>query len=254
MRKATSLLALFGSLLVVGIAPAVAKAELLSEPILGFQGEVLATPVEVGGEGLNPGVLNAVTTAYDNTASAANFGFSSTDLTSIWGDELNLVTTGVLSTHLFTIFNPGTSAGPLLTTVVALNFFDSMSAAHLGGYTVNVNFGAGLPPGFYSIVTVQALDGLGIVIPNTGVVVQQQIMALTGTANRLGIASLNPPTIGSSPISMFIQSATVNGGVPGFYNIGNPPQPANPGYQLGLEQVPTSTLATTWGRVKALTR
>jgi hypothetical protein len=36
--------------------------------------------------------LNAV--AYDNTASAANFGFTSTDLAAAWGDELLTVNTG----------------------------------------------------------------------------------------------------------------------------------------------------------------
>ena len=78
------------------------------------------------------------------------------------------------------------------------------------------------------------------------------MLGFTGTANRLGIASLNPVTVGSSPNSMYIQASTIGGGVPGFYTFGT--TPVNPGYQIGLAQPPVGTEARTWGEIKQLYR
>ena len=251
MRQAHSIGRLFSSLLLTLALAAPALAQVTEEPVTGFHGDVV---------GDTPGALknvpqlppNFVGLAYDNTASAANFGFSSTDLAADWGDRLFLVGTGMLSEHKFTIFNTGTSAGPLLTANVAVDFFDAVSSAFLGGYTTNVNFGAGLGLGFYSIVTVPGLDPLLINISTTDIIVVQSILAKTGAANRLGIASLNPPTVGSSVSTMYINATTV--GAPGFYNIGNPPLPANPGYSLSLVDPPVPAKTSTWGRLKQLYR
>jgi hypothetical protein len=77
---------------------------------------------------------------------------------------------------------------------------------------------------------------------------RQQVATKTGTANRLGIASLDPPTIGSSSNQMYVNASTV--GPAGFYTIGNPPSNANPGYRINLSQ-PVDAKATTWGAIKA---
>ena len=50
---------------------------------------------------------------------------------------------------------------------------------------------------------------------------------------------------------MYINSSTV--GPAGYYNIGNPPQNANPAYRINLLQ-PVATEPTTWGKVKNLYR
>jgi hypothetical protein len=249
MRKVTQKVAFLAALLLAASLHGVAQAQVVSEPVQGFFGIVEGSSVFDNGQGP---MTDAVTVVYTNTSSAANFGFSSTDLAADWGDRLLLVGTGVLSEHVFSVFNTGTSAGNLLTAAVAVDFFDTGSSAFLGGYTTNVSFGAGLPPGFYSLVTVTALDGLAINIPNPDIIVVQTLLGTTGPANRLGIASLDPPTVGSSPITMYINASTV--GPAGFYNIGNPPLPANPGYHVAVTAPSTDVTTQSWGRIKKMYR
>lgn len=249
MRQAYSFGRIFSALLLVLALAAPALAQVTQEPITGYHGDVTGTTAGAFNSApqLPPGFVGL---AYDNTASPANFGFSSPDLAADWGDQIFLVGTGMLSEHKFTIFNTGSSAGPLLTANVAVDFFDGVTATHLGGYTTNVNFGAGLAAGFYSIVTIPGLDPLLINISTTDVVVIQSVLSKTGAANRLGVASLNPPTVGTSIPQMWINATTV--GAPGFYNIGNPPLPAHPGYSLSLVDPPVPAKSTTWGRLKKL--
>ena len=251
MRLVTQKVALLAALLLASALPVAAQID--SQPVLGFHGNVEGT-LEGNLKGQGRSATNAVIIVYDNTASAVNFGFTSTDLAADWGDRLLLTGTGLVSSHVFTVGNSSTTGLNLLTAQIAVDFFDTASSTFLGGYTTNVNFGAGLPPGFFSLVTVTALDALAINIPNPDIIVIQTVLSKTGPANRLGIASLNPPTVGSSPISMYIAASTVNGGVPGFYNIGNPPLPANPGYQLGLAEPPVGVTAKSWGSLKKLYR
>jgi hypothetical protein len=252
MRMATKGLALLSALLLTLALPAAAQTQPQQEPLAGFHGMFEGSPNLVATKGGDRSATNAVTTVYDNTASTPNFGVSSTDLASIWGDQLLLTGAGLLSVHAFTIFNSGSSAGPLTTATVAVDIYDSNTAAYLGGYTTNINFGAGLPQGFFSIVTVAGLDPLVINIPNPDIVVLQTVTAAAGGANRLGIASLDPPTIGSSFGDMYISSATIGGGVPGWYTFAS--GPANPGHQIGIAQPPTSVQARTWGQLKKLYR
>jgi hypothetical protein len=238
------------TLLALLLAPvAIANAEVIvGEPIQGFEGTKIVNAVP--SKPAPTPSLNA--TVYDNTASAAIFAVSSTDLASQWGDELFTTNTGILSTMVFSLFNSGSSAGPLLTANVAVSLFDANTSALLGSFNTNVNFGAGLPAGFYSLITVTNLDPLVINLNVTDIVVIQSVASKTGAANRLGIASLNPPTVGSSPNDMYISSLTVGGGVPGFYSFQN--GPANPGYQIQVALPPVGTHPTSWGRVKKLYR
>jgi len=246
MRVATRS-SLFLSLLLVIAVPALAQVS--SEPVLGFLGLVEGTPDLAPAVGVP--TPSAITVAYDNTVSPANFATSSTDLASQWGDRLLTTTAGLLSSHQFSVFNSGSSAGALLTAVVGVEFYDGVSSGFLGSYSANVNFGAGLAPGFYTLVSVTGLDALAINLP-TNVIVTQYVVSFTGGATRLGVASLDPPTVGSSPTSMFISSSTVGGGVPGFYSFAT--GPANPGYQVGLAQPPVGTKSNSWGQIKRLYR
>jgi len=241
--KSTSIL----SLLLVLAAPAM--AQVTSEPVLGFLGVVEGTPEGMPVRGVP--APSAITVAYDNTVSPANFATSSTDLTSQWGDQVFTTTAGLLSSHTYSVFNSGSSLGVLLTAVVGVDFFDGVTNGFLGTYTANVNFQAGLNPGFYTLVSVPGLDALAINLP-TNVIVIQYVVSFTGGATRLGVASLDPPTVGSSPPSMYIDSNTVGGGVAGFYNFAS--GPANPGYQLGLAQPPVGTKSNSWGQIKRLYR
>lgn len=227
-----------------------AIAQLVPEPVSGFSGMEEAGPNLVSKKDQGKQATNATTVIYDNTTSAANFGFSSTDLLANWGDELFTTATGLLSTQQFSVFNSGSSAGPLLTANFGVQIFDFATSTLLGSYSTSVNFGAGLAPGFFSLINVTALDGLGILLPTTDLVVIQRVISKTGAASRLGIASLNPPTIGASPATMWINALTV--GPAGFYTVGT--TPANPGYQLAVAPPPVGVTAKTWSSLKKLYR
>jgi hypothetical protein len=244
VKRASSL---FAAIACVAALAVPALAEVSGESIQGNHG-----PIRINLSSGQLGTLNvqAGTNVYDNTASSALFAVSSTDLASIWGDELLTTGSGFLDEHVFTIFNSGSSAGPLLTANVTVQFFNAVTSASLGAYNTNVNFGTGIPPGFFSLVTVTGLTPLLIDLNVTDIIVTQTVTAKTGTANRLGIVSLSPPTVGTSPTSMFISSTTI--GPPGFYTFSN--GPADPGHRVAVIGYVTPTRSTSWGRVKSLYR
>lgn len=249
MLKANALrvLALAAVLLVAGAGWA--SADLIAEPAQYYgHAYVDFTTGDATWDFARPSPL-AGTDIYSNVLSAANFGFSSTSLTSIWGDRVTTVGTGILSEEDFTVFNTLTSVGSLTSATFNLAFFDAVSLASLGGYTTGlVTFSGGLPANSYAIVTIFGLGPANINLNVNDVLVTQQIGVKNGAANRLGIASLDPPTVGSSANTMYINSSTV--GPAGYYNIGNPILNANPGYRLNVT-APVPTQAKTWGSVKA---
>ena len=108
------------------------------------------------------------------------------------GDELFLTATGLLSTHKFGLFNGSPAANSLLTATIQLSFFDAVTAAPLGAYNGTVSFGAGLPGGSFSTITVTNLDPLLINLTTTDIIVLQKVIARTGTATRLGFVSRAP--------------------------------------------------------------
>jgi hypothetical protein len=189
---------------------------------------------------------------YNNTnpQATALAGFSSTDLNAQYGDRLTTTGTGILQENDFTIFNSPSSAGPLLSSTFNIALFNGTTSALLGNYSTGaVTFGAGLAPGFFSVITITGLSGLNINVNTTDVIMRQQCGTRTGTANRLGVVLLDPPTIGSSTNTMYINATTV--GAAGFYNIGNPALNANPGYRVNVAQpVPAGTRS--WGAIKAM--
>jgi hypothetical protein len=188
------------------------------------------------------------TDVYSNVASSPEFGISSTDLNAQWGDRVTLTGPGTLDENDFTIYNSGSSAGNLLTVAFVIGFFDGPTFTNLGAYgTVPVDFGTGLPPGYYTFITVTGLSPLAINLP-TDVIELQAVTDHTGPADRLGIVSLDPPTIGSSIPQMYINAADI--GPAGFYNITG--YNANPGYRINVIPPPTPTHSTTWGRIKSL--
>jgi hypothetical protein len=192
-----------------------------------------------------------VTTVYDNVTTP-QLVVSSTDLASQWGDELSTIGTGLLSTHKFTLYNSSSSAGPLLTCTVSISFFDAVTAAPLGGYSGNINFGAGLLANQFSVITASGLDGLLIVLNTTNVLVLQQVTAKTGLANRLGVVSMGPHLTGSSPVDMYINSGTIGTGF--FCLVAGCATPANPGHALAVNPPPVGTASKTWGTLKKLYR
>ena len=196
----------------------------------------------------------AGTDVYSNVASAANAAISSTALASIWGDRFTTTGVGVLSQNDLTIYNSSSSAGTLSSCNIAVNFYNGATSAFIGGYTGSINFGSTpLGVGFYTIVTFINLETLGTPINLTvnDIIETQQLTAKTGAANRFGIASLDPVTIGLGTQPMYINSSTI--GPAGFYNIVAPPANSNPGYRVNVLQA-IRTEPTTWGKVKSLYR
>ena len=251
MHQASLVLALLG----LCLAPTTARALptfASPEVIHGFAGVVKGKLDASNSRAPGSDTPSAVTISYDNTASPSNFGLSSTDLAAEWGDRTVLTGTGLLSSHKITLFNSAANGGgPLLTAEVAVDFYDGATNTFIGGYIAHADFGAGMGTGFYAIVNVSDLEPSQIVLP-VDVLVVQRVISHTGTANRLGIASLDPVTVGSSPSSMHIFASTIGGGIPGYYLVmsGN----ANPGYQFGLAQQPAGTASRTWGQLKRLYR
>jgi hypothetical protein len=189
---------------------------------------------------------------YNNTnpQGAIIGSITSTDLNAQWGDRLTTTGTGILQENDFTIVNSGSSAGPLLTATFGIALFDGTTSALIGSYSTNpVNFGS-LGQGFFSIITITGLGGLNINVNTTDVIMRQQVLAKTGTASRLGVILFDPPTIGSSTNTMYINATTV--GPAGFYNLGAAPNfvNANPGYRINLNQ-PVPAAAKSWGAIKA---
>jgi hypothetical protein len=187
---------------------------------------------------------------YNNTnpLPATLAAFSSTDLAAQWGDRVTTTGTGILQENDFTFYNSSSSAGPILTASFGIGLYNAATNALLGSYsTTPVNFGVGgLLAGQFTIITVTGLGGLNVNVNTNDVLMVQQVLVKTGTGNRLGIVSANPPTIGSSANTMYINATTV--GPAGYYTVTNVP---NPGYRINLS-APVSTTPSSWGAIKAI--
>ncbi len=250
IRNATTLRLALAAIALVAWA-GTSLAQVTSEPLGTFAGYTTYDRVTQTSqfEPVAPAVT-AATVIYDNSSSTALFGFTSTDLLAVWGDELFTTGLGTLSSMKLTIFNSGSSAGPLLTAVVGVSFYDGSTFAPLGGFTANFNFGTGLAAGFYTVGSITGLDPLLIDLNTTDVIVTQTIVSKTGAASRMGVVSLDPPSVGSSGADMYISATTI--GPAGWYTSGS--GNANPGYQVAVTSAPVPTSKSTWGRVKNLYR
>ncbi len=181
------------------------------------------------------GSVRGGTTVFTNlqTGFTANAAFSSTDASAVFGAQLATVGTGRLQDFSFTLFNSGTSAGALTSAQVAFNFYRASDSSLIGGF--NVNTGAiNLATGFFTTLNVNGLDSLNINIDATDIIVTQSILSRVGAADRTGLVSASPVTIGSALPQLYIDAADVGGGAAGFYNItsGGSPITFNAGYQI----------------------
>jgi hypothetical protein len=195
----------------------------------------------VTGEVLSGAGVRAVTNVYENVIApaAANFATSSTNLATVYGDRVIATGTGTVHEFAFTVFNSATSnTMPITTMNVQINFRRDVDSSLIGGFSGNVNFGAGLSPGFFSIVTFTNLESLvtPIVLDTTALEVEQQRVSHTGGSVRMGVASMVPINIGSSPDTMLI-----NGAEQAFAS------PANPGYRIAVPEPASLTLLALGG-------
>lgn len=252
MSLAQRLLVVFVGTALAGGAPGASLADPAPEPapICAGHAYVNLSTGSVSWNRVMPSTLAGVD-VYSNLASPVNFGISSIDLAAEWGDRVTTTGVGAVDEIDFTVFNSGTSAGNLLTASFAVTFYDGPSFTLLGGFsTVSVGFGGGLPPGYYTYVSVVGLSPLAINLNATDAIVVQRVLNATGTADRLGVVSQDPPTIGSSITAMYINASTV--GPAGFYAV--PGQNANTSYRVNVIPPPVPAPTTSWGRIKSLYR
>ena len=249
MNRANALI-LAASLVLCSVASGVATADSISSEIpQGFMGHVYldVTTGAMTWEA-NPAPLAAVDVY--KTGPTALGGLTSTDFTARWGDEVTTTDTGILDQNDFTVFNapPATSAGALMTATFNLVFYDDATITPLGGYTTGtIDFGSGLPAGFYVLVTITGLAAFNIDLNTTNIFLTQQIATHTGPASRVGIVLMNPPVlVGTGSPTVFIAASTI--GPAAFYNVNGVPQ-ADPGYRIAIAK-PVPTQIETWGGVK----
>jgi hypothetical protein len=184
---------------------------------------------------------------YDNTSTFLGSGIALTDLNARYGDRVATTGMGNLLENDFTIYNA--AGGNLLSTAFQIQFYNATSNAFIGQYTTSqISFGSGLPPGNGILITVTGLSGTGINLNTTDVLMVQKVISPTGGATSLGVVFFDPPTIGSSPAYMFIDTPLI--GPPGYYSA-NSGQPLDPGYRINVDQV-VSTHPASWGLVKSL--
>jgi len=250
MKRANALILATSLVLCVSVPAAIAAADTVtSEPLRGYMGHVTldVTTGTMTWEA-NPAPLAAVDVY--RTGTSALGGLTSTDFTARWGDEVTTTGTGILDENDFTIFNapPATSAGSLMTATFNIVFYDDANITILGGYTTGtIDFGTGLPAGFYATVTVTGLAALNINLNTTNIFLTQQVATHTGPASRVGVVLMSPPVlVGTGSPTVFIAASTIGPGA--FYNVNGVPQ-ADPGYRIAIAQ-PVPTEAKTWGGVK----
>ena len=183
---------------------------------------------------------------YNNLAGGtALAGYSEVNTNNpIFGDALNLTSGGKMSSFGFTVFNSGSggNTGSILTANMELKFYDN-TVPYAGGALSNpliatvgfsIDFGTGLPAGFYTEVGVE-LGGLNIIVP-TNIFVTQQLTETSGDSLRNGVVLFNLPNVGSSPNSVYLKSSGTAEGLYTFGGLNN----NDFGYQVVLVPEPAN--------------
>jgi hypothetical protein len=222
-----------GLAVLVGLS-GTAMADIITSTPAGFAG-AFTTDMITGQVTHTSGGTRASTIVYDNTASAANAGVTNGDNTATWGDTMTTTGTGTLQDFTCSVYNSSTSTGTLASATLAVDFYRTSDNSHIGGFTSSLTF-SGMTPGFYTLVSFTNLSTLAIGLDTTGILVTQSLSAVTGGATVTGVVSLNPVTVGSSPVSLYVSDPP---GLPaGLYTLGS--TPAQVAYQIGVIPAPAS--------------
>jgi len=185
---------------------------------------------------------------YDNLSTAPTAGFGDFNANNpIFGDSLNLTQGGQLAALGLTLFNPNNpdNPGSILTGSMVVRFYDNtvpytggvLNNPLIGTTTVTWNFTGlgGLQPGFFA-PNYYDLTSLSINLPQH-ILITQQFTQTSGTSIRNGAALLSNPTTGTSPNTVFLNSAAIS---PNLYNISGGINPGQFGYQIQLVPEPGS--------------
>jgi hypothetical protein len=193
--------------------------------------------------------VQAQTVVYDNLNTSATAGYS--ELTAngpIFGDALTLSQPGMLAQFSASLYNSssGANTGSILTGTTQINFYDN-TVPYTGGVLSNPLLGTGtltwdftgdggLAAGFYDTMTAD-FSSLNINLP-LEILVTQQFTLTGGTSTRNGVILCLDPLVGSSPNTVYIESASTSAGLYTFS--GNPGQFC---YAIAVVPEPTPYLA-----------
>ena len=167
----------------------------------------------------------SIVTAYDTVNSGSISATSSTLLNTVWGDRVLLSTTGVLDKFEFSLYNSGSSTGPLEAVNVLLRFYEgptfntsSGTGTLIGWIDGIVSFSTALPPGYFGTITVNAAAlPTPINLASNDIFITQTLLANAGSANRLGIVTTSAaPVAGASHDGFFFRS---NSNGTGLYQV-----------------------------------
>lgn len=235
----------------VAVGAAVAAAQVSIEPVRGCAGEWVidgATGTQRWSSTRTRPL--AVTTVYDNLDSPENFAISALNSgPAVWGDSVITTATGTIQSFSFTLYNGPRSIHSIGTPELQVRFRDPATNQILATATYDPNLSPAVPPGYYAVITLNT-PGVPLTIGTQTIVIEQSMTISDDLVTEFGIVSFTPPTVGSSPASMYTTLTTQWGG-PGFITI--PGYACNPGYRLLLDTADAAT-PTSWGRVKRLYR
>lgn len=194
----------------------------------------------------------AATTVYDSTnyvtTGATGYGAgatSSTDLSAVYGDSLNMTGTGALDSFKFSVFVSGSSTGNLTNATETIRFYRASDSTYIGGFTTTLG---NITKGYYSTYTVGGLSSLGITFDTANVIVTQQLSNVVG-ATRMGTVFGNnitapAPAIGTTTPGLYMSNSSTPAGT---YTFTGYTANSNGVYQVSTAAVPAPGAAVLIG-------
>jgi MYXO-CTERM domain-containing protein len=203
-------------------APVMAEPLLqVAEPVLGKAGAVQPT---------DP---TTPTVVYSNVTNGPKSGYVAAVGSEV-GDDLYTTGAGVLDSVKFSVFNGGSSAGPLTTADITLKFYNWDGSAYaLAGSLTAPAVSLNLAPGYYTTLSYGSLSSISTINLGTDVRATITYSNVTGGATTIGQVLYDPPTIGASDDYFY-----KDGGV--YWFGGNPV--ANMYWEVGVTPEPASML------------
>lgn len=122
-------------------------------------------------------------------------GVSRTDLSTIWGDAVQITSTGVLDQFQFAVFCSGSSSGDLVSATATISFHafntgNSTVGSLLGSFSTQIG---AVARGNFQTFSISDLASLGIDLNTQDIFISQQLSNVVG-ASRLGVPVFNENT------------------------------------------------------------
>lgn len=224
-----------------------AIAQVSIEPVRGCFGRLVLDAATGAAHFSRVDDASSLQVVYNAFTAPMNFGISSSNNAVVWGDSVLLVRSGTLDEIVLNLYNSLGSYATLDSASLAVQIEDPATNSLLGSWTMRADFVpyGGLPNGYYVLLGISGLSAQPVSVGGW-LVVKQRVLSSPGYPFAgLGVASLSPPGVGSSPPSMYSSDT------PGFFTISG--TPADLGYRL-VADVVDATTPVSWGRLKHLYR